>query len=137
VLPGELITAITVPAPPERTTSAYYKQGEKESYDWPLAAVAVALQMSGDICQKANVILGFAAPTPLRAKSAEDKLNGEAISEQSARAAAKEAVVGATPMSKNAFKLPIFDAVVRRTILRAAKGAPYPMTIDEAAGVSA
>ena len=137
VLPGELITAITVPAPGEGTKSAYYKQGEKESYDWPLAAVAVSLQMSGDNCQKANVILGFAAPTPLRAKGAEMKLSGATVSEQNARAAAKEALLGATPMSKNAFKLPIFEAVVRRTILRAAKGAPYPMTIDEAAGVSA
>ena len=137
VLPGELITAITVPAPAEGTKSAYYKQGEKESYDWPLAAVAVALQMSGDNCQKANVILGFVAPTPLRAKGAETKLNNATISDQSARAAAKEALLGATPMSKNAFKVPIFEAVVRRTILRVAKGAPYPMTIDEAAGVSA
>src|SRR5579884_2670878 len=119
------------------TREASVLPGEKESYDWPLAAVAVALQMTGESCQNANVILGFAAPTPLRAKSAETKLNGAAISEQSARAAAKEAVAGATPMTKNAFKLPIFEAVVRRTILRAAKGAPYPMTIDEAAGVSA
>jgi len=93
--------------------------------------------MSGDNCQRANVILGFAAPTPLRAKSAESKLSGAAVSEQNARAAAKEALAGATPMTKNAFKLPIFEAVVRRTILRAAKGAPYPMTIDEAAGVTA
>jgi len=97
----------------------------------------VALQMSGDSCEKANVILGFAAPTPLRANGAETKLNGATISDQTARAAAKESMLGATPMSKNAFKVPIFEAVVRRTILRAAKGAPYPMTIDEAAGVSA
>ena len=137
VLPGELITSITIPAPPEGMKSAYYKQGEKESFDWPLAAVAVALQMSGDSCEKANVILGFAAPTPLRANGAETKLNGATISEQSARDAAKASMAGATPMSKNAFKVPIFEAVVRRTILRAAKGAPYPMTIDEAAGVSA
>ena len=137
VLPGEVITQITLPALAEGTKSAYYKQGEKESFDWPLAAVAVALQMRGDTCQTANVVLGFAAPTPLRAMGAEAKLNGAAVSEQNARAAAKQAMVGATPLSKNGFKVAIFEAVVRRTILRAAKGAPYPMTIDEAAGVSA
>jgi len=137
IQPGEMITAITVPAPADGTASAYYKQGEKESFDWPLAAVAVALEMSGGTCRKANLILGFAAPTPLRAKSAEAKLNGAEISEEVARAAAKEAIVGATPMTNNAYKLPIFEAVVRRTILRASKGAPYPITIDEAAGAKA
>ena len=137
IQPGEIITAITVPAPAEGMASAYYKQGEKESFDWPLAAVAVALHMNGGTCNKANVILGFAAPTPLRAKSAEAKLNGAAVNEDVARSAAKEAIVGATPMTNNAYKLPIFEAIVRRTILRASKGAPYPTTIDEAAGVSA
>jgi xanthine dehydrogenase YagS FAD-binding subunit len=137
ILPGELITAIVVPEPPQGTASAYYKQGEKESFDWPLAAVGVALRMNGNSCQKANVILGFAAPTPLRAKGVEAKLTGAPITGENAAAAAKEAVVGATPMTKNAYKLPIFEAIVRRTILRAANGEPYPMTIDEAAGVRA
>ncbi|HVH86252.1 MAG TPA: xanthine dehydrogenase family protein subunit M [Terriglobales bacterium] len=137
IQPGEVITAITLPPPPQGTVSAYYKQGEKESFDWPLAAVAVALQMSGSTCNKANVVLGFAAPTPLRAKAVEAKLDGVAINEDLARSAAKEAIVGATPMTNNAYKLPIFEAIVRRTIVRATKGAPYPTTIDEAAGVSA
>jgi xanthine dehydrogenase YagS FAD-binding subunit len=137
LLPGEMITAITIPAPAAGTVSAYYKLGEKESFDWPLAAVAVAMQMNGGQCRKANVILGFAAPTPLRAKEAEAQLSGKGIDDSSARAAGKAAMVGATPMTKNAFRVPIFEVIVRRTILRAAKGAPYPMTIDQAAGVNA
>lgn len=137
IQPGEIITAVLVPAPPQGTVSAYYKQGEKESFDWPLAAVAIAMQIDGNQCRKANVILGFAAPTPLRSSDAEAALNGKTIDEQSARAAGEAAIRGATPMTKNAYKLPIFSAVVRRTILRAARGAPYPLTIDEAAGVQA
>jgi xanthine dehydrogenase YagS FAD-binding subunit len=39
--PGELLTEIRLPAPP--THSAYFKQGQRESYDWPLADVAVAM----------------------------------------------------------------------------------------------
>lgn len=137
ILPGELITAVSVPSPNSGTVSAYYKQGEKESFDWPLAAVAVALEMTGGACKQANVVLGFAAPTPLRAKAAERKLNGAIINDEIARAAAKETIAGATPMTNNAYKLPIFEAIVRRTILRAVKGDSYPMTIDEAAGVHA
>ena len=116
--PGELITAIVVPASDART--AYYKQGEKESFDWPIADVAVALTMQGSRCSKASIVLGGAAPYPYRAKAAEAKLNNSEITEDSARAAAETAMADATPLEKNAYKIPIFEAIVRRTILRAA-----------------
>jgi xanthine dehydrogenase YagS FAD-binding subunit len=115
--PGELITAILVPASEART--AYYKQGEKESFDWPIADVAVALAMQGSRCSKASIVLGGAAPYPYRAKAAEAKLNNSEITEDSARAAAEAAMANATPLEKNAYKIPIFEAIVRRTILRA------------------
>ena len=116
--PGELITAILVPATDART--AYYKQGEKESFDWPIADVAVSLTMQGSRCGKASIVLGGAAPYPYRAKAAEAKLNNSEITEDSARAAAETAMANATPLEKNAYKIPIFEAIVRRTILRAA-----------------
>ena len=116
--PGELITAIIVPASDART--AYYKQGEKESFDWPIADVAVALTLQGSRCSKASIVLGGAAPYPYRAKAAEAKLNNTEITEENARAAAEAAVANATPLEKNAYKIPIFEAIIRRTILRAA-----------------
>src|SRR4029078_7208347 len=67
--PGELITAIVVPASEART--AYYKQGEKESFYWPIGDVAVSLAMQGSRCSKASIVLGGAAPYPYRAKAAE------------------------------------------------------------------
>ncbi|HET8827092.1 MAG TPA: FAD binding domain-containing protein [Terriglobales bacterium] len=116
--PGELITAILVPSTDART--AYYKQGEKESFDWPIADVAVALSMQGSRCSRASIVLGGAAPYPYRAKAAEAKLNNSEITEDSARAAAESAMANAMPLEKNAYKIPIFEAIVRRTILRAA-----------------
>ncbi len=119
--PGELITSIMLPPPVAGTVSAYTKQKEKESFDWPIAGVAVVLRMAGDRCASASMVLEAAAPIPWRAKSAEAVLKGAAINETTARAAAKEAMAGATPLSLNAYKLPVFEAVIRRTILRAAK----------------
>jgi xanthine dehydrogenase YagS FAD-binding subunit len=118
IKPDELITQVIVPASGART--AYYKQGEKESFDWPIADVAVALNMQAGRCDKAAVVLGAAAPYPYRAKGAEAQLCGAPISEDSARAAAKAAMANATPLAKNAYKIPIFEAIIRRTILRAA-----------------
>jgi xanthine dehydrogenase YagS FAD-binding subunit len=64
--------------------------------------------------------MGAAAPVPLRARGAESALVGRAINEETARAAAREALKGATPLSENAYKLPVFEALVRRAILQAA-----------------
>jgi xanthine dehydrogenase YagS FAD-binding subunit len=114
----ELITAITVPATEVR--NAYYKQGEKESFDWPIADVAVALTMQGSRCSKASIVLGAAAPRPYRAKAAEAQLANSVISEDTARKAAQQAMAGATPLANNSYKVPIFEAIIRRTILRAA-----------------
>jgi xanthine dehydrogenase YagS FAD-binding subunit len=116
--PDELITAITIPASDAR--SAYYKQGEKESFDWPIADVAVALTMQGSRCSKASIVLGAAAPRPYRAKAAEAQLINAEINESTARQAAQQAIAGATPLANNNYKIPIFEAIVRRTIMRAA-----------------
>ena len=115
--PDELITDITVPATDART--AYYKQGEKESFDWPIADVAVALNMQVSRCTKASIVLGAAAPYPYRAKAAEAQLSNAVINEDTARKAAQQAMAGATPLAKNGYKIPIFEAIIRRTILRA------------------
>lgn len=114
----ELITNIAMPA--SRARTAYFKQGEKESFDWPIADVAVALEMEGARCNRASVVLGAAAPYPYRAKGAEARLKGASINEETARAAAQAAMEGATPLAKNGYKIPIFEAIIRRTILRAA-----------------
>jgi xanthine dehydrogenase YagS FAD-binding subunit len=119
----ELITGVRVQSPPHPIHTAYLKQGEKESFDWPLADVAVALNITGGTCRVASVILGAAAPVPLRAPEAEKALVGKAVNEETARAAAKAAVRGATPLAQNAYKLPIFEALVRRALLAAASGA--------------
>ncbi len=116
----ELLTEIRVPAPSTGAHSAYTKIGQKESFDWPLAEVAVALEPQGGVVNRASIVLGAAAPVPSRASAAEALRVGTAVNGENARAAAAAAVHGATPLSNNAYKVPIFEAVIRRTILAAA-----------------
>ena len=115
IAPDELLTDITIPKPANGSRSAYMKLGEKESFDWPIAEVAVVLGA------KPAVVLGAAAPIPWRAAAAERLLAGGSVTDETARAAAKAAVQGATPLSNNVYKLPVFETIVRRTILAAAK----------------
>ena len=118
--PQEILTAILLPPLPASTRMAHLKQGEKDSFDWPLADVAVVLDLApnGD-CKRAAIILGAAAPVPHRAKTAEAVLAARRIDENAAREAGRAALDGATPLAKNAYKLPLFETLVRRAILKA------------------
>lgn len=117
----ELITEIQVPQLATETHSVYLKQGEKESFDWPIADVAVVLRFSGERCEQASIVLGAAAPVPLRARKAEAALVGKTFnlksSLEAASEAARAAIQGATPLAENTYKLPIFETLVRRAIL--------------------
>ncbi|MDE2464557.1 MAG: xanthine dehydrogenase family protein subunit M, partial [Alphaproteobacteria bacterium] len=119
--PHEILTAIHLPALAGSVRMAHMKQGEKDSFDWPLADVAVALDISPEgLCTHAAIVLGAAAPVPHRAGAAEHLLTGQRIDAALAAKAATAALEGATPLAKNAYKLPLFETLVRRAILKAA-----------------
>jgi xanthine dehydrogenase YagS FAD-binding subunit len=122
--PGEIVTAIVLPPKAPTSSSIHIKQGETDSFDWPIADVAVVLDIApGGPCRTAAVILGAAAPVPHRAKAAEAILIGKLIDADIARAVGRAALQGAAPLTKNAYKLPIFETLVRRAVLAAASKA--------------
>lgn len=118
--PGEVLTRVIVPPLAAGTKAAYHKQTERESYDWPICDVAAVLAMDGRTVQSASIVMGWVAPTPRRASESERLLVGKPLTERLARQAARAAVAGATPLSKNGYKVPVLETVVRRTILAAA-----------------
>jgi len=117
---GELLTAVLLP----RAAGLRMKQmklAQKESFDWPLADVAVVLDLAPDgACKRASIVLGAAAPTPWRARAAEAVLRGKVVEAALAAEAGRAALEGATPLSGNAYKAPMFEALVKRAILAAA-----------------
>ncbi len=115
----EVITDIVIPALAAGTTTAYAKQAHKESYDWPLVEVAVSLQLEGDRCTRASIVLGAVAPTPWRARAAEAALVGRSLDEASARDAGRAALVGAVPLRDNGYKMQLLEVAVRRAVLAA------------------
>ena len=115
----EIVTLIVVPPLVSGSRSAYTKLGEKESFDWPIAEVAVVVERSGVNVSRASIVLGAAAPVPYRAVAAEKALVGKPLDDASARTAAKAALEGATPLSGNGYKTTLFETVIRRTLLEA------------------
>ncbi|MGE5346456.1 MAG: FAD binding domain-containing protein [Acidithiobacillales bacterium] len=117
--PAELIVEIVVPKRPG-LRSAYRKLKQKQAFDWPLADVAVAYRDDAGTARDVRIVLGSVAPVPFRSGKAEALVEGKKIDGALAAAAGKAATGGATPLSQNAYKVPLIAAMVRRTLLAAA-----------------
>jgi xanthine dehydrogenase YagS FAD-binding subunit len=118
--PKELITAIILPPTTKNTKSFYVKQVARESYDWSLGDVAVVMETSGDTCRSASIVLGAAAPVPYRSLQAEQAIEKKAINQENALTAAKAAMSVARPLSKNGYKVPLFESIIKQAILEIA-----------------
>jgi xanthine dehydrogenase YagS FAD-binding subunit len=116
---GELIVEIHVEKP-QGLRSAYRKIKQKQAFDWPLADAAVAWREEGGVAKDVRIVIGSAAPVPWRAKAAEALVEGKKIDAALAARAGAAALEGATPLGRNAHKLPIVAAAVRRTLLASA-----------------
>jgi xanthine dehydrogenase YagS FAD-binding subunit len=117
IKPNEIITEIIVPSLIGNTKSVYLKQKELSSHDFAIVSVAVVLQMEGNKCKKANVVLGGVAPIPWHSPEAEKVLEGKTINETSAIQAAESALAKAKPMTQNGFKVPLAKTIIKRAIL--------------------
>jgi xanthine dehydrogenase YagS FAD-binding subunit len=118
----EIITHIQVPASPVAARSTYLKFKERESMDFALASVAVAVQFgASNIITQARLVLGGVAPIPWRAPAAEKFLVGKTMSTGVLSEAATLALQGAEPLEKNAYKVPLTQTLVRRALAKVAQ----------------
>ena len=96
---GEILTFITIPVPPANTGISYQKFTLREANALAVASVAARLTLEGSLIQKASVILGAVAPTPLLAVKASQILVGYKPSEELFRQAASQAQQESRPIS--------------------------------------
>ncbi|KAF0246568.1 MAG: xanthine dehydrogenase YagS FAD-binding [Planctomycetota bacterium] len=111
--PGEFIEAVEIPTALPRST--YVKIREKDSFDFAIAACAIAGKIDGDHFTDARVVLGGVAPVPWRSVTAEANLRKNTIAD-AVEPASNSATDGARPMSQNAWKIPMTKAAVARAI---------------------
>jgi len=67
----DIITEIVVPASPLAARSTYLKFKERDSLDFALSSVAVALRLASGTVRDARIVLGGVAPIPWRVPAAE------------------------------------------------------------------
>jgi xanthine dehydrogenase YagS FAD-binding subunit len=117
---GEVLVSVHLPAPRPGTRSTYHKIMDREAWTHAVVSAAVVLEMDQDVCRSARVVLGGVAPIPWRVPDAEHLLAGQRITRELAAQVAETALAGAVPLRKNAYKVPLTKAVVRRTLVELA-----------------
>jgi xanthine dehydrogenase YagS FAD-binding subunit len=116
----ELLTAVEIPAAPEGTTSRYVKVLDREAWTHAVVSAAFVFRMEDGTCRGARVVLGGVAPIPWRVTEVEAMLRGQRITPELAARAGRQAVAGAEPLAKNAYKVSMTENLVRRTLLELA-----------------
>jgi xanthine dehydrogenase YagS FAD-binding subunit len=117
--PGEMITAIQIPASAAARRSTYVKVRDRQSYEFAAAsaAVGIALGADGRTIQDIRVALGGVATKPWRARSVEAALRGKPLEPDAVARASLLAVEGAVDHGANRFKIDLAPRVVARAIL--------------------
>ena len=119
----EVLVSVELPAAGDGVRSTYHKVMDRDAWTHALVSAAIVLDMDGDVCREARIVLGGVAPIPWRVPAAEQLLAGQTITEELAQAVGAAAVTGARPLSKNAYKIPLIRGVVARTVLSLARSA--------------
>ena len=94
---GEMLVEVQVPVSADNTRGTYLKHGLRGTIDLAIVGVAAVatFEVDSKICKDIRIALGAVAPTPMRARGAEEILRNKRIDEElidkSAEAAAAEA----------------------------------------------
>ena len=114
--PGELITAVDLPASDFSNKSYYLKMRDRNSYAFALVSVAAALNVQDNVIQDARVAMGGVAHKPWRSFEAEEMLVGKPANEETFRQAAETALAGAQAYEYNAFKVELGKRAIVRAL---------------------
>jgi xanthine dehydrogenase YagS FAD-binding subunit len=114
--PGDLLTAIRLPATWAGKSHYFEKVRDRMVWDFALVNIAASLDASGSTINGARLVVNGVAATPYRLHAVETFITGKARDKATADQAAEIAVEGAATLRHNAYKVPLMKALVTRAI---------------------
>jgi 4-hydroxybenzoyl-CoA reductase subunit beta len=114
--PDEILATITLP-PNDGWRSVYKKLRRRGSFDFPVAAAAVAAKFEGPEIVDIRIVLGAVASRPLECEAAASLLRGQRPTDELIAQAAAAAGDIAKPMDNTDFEL-VWRKMMARTLVR-------------------
>jgi xanthine dehydrogenase YagS FAD-binding subunit len=112
--PTDLILGVQIPD--AGRTSAYKQISEKASFDWALVSCAAAAKVDGKKLSNVRVVLGAVAPVPYQVQAAHEFIEGKELNDDVVTRAAEIILKNAESFAYNGYKVPIAQALIRRTL---------------------
>jgi xanthine dehydrogenase YagS FAD-binding subunit len=110
----ELILEVVVPPPAGH--SVYLKAMDRAAWAYALASVAATARVEGTQVHNVRIVVGGVANVPLRLPHVEELVEGRSMDEERLRGAGDAAVVGAIPLDKNGYKVPLVRNLVTEAL---------------------
>ncbi len=114
--PGELLTAIRIPATWAGTGFYFEKVRDRPVWDFPLVNIAAAKVVNNGRIERIRMALNGVAAHPWRLAQVEAAIAGKPANEETAEMASKMAIEGAFPLRYNGYKVPLMRNLVKRAI---------------------
>jgi xanthine dehydrogenase YagS FAD-binding subunit len=112
--PGEVLTELVVPSAMLGPRCAHYEVRHKQSFDWPLAMAAANLNRAP------RLVLGAVASVPMQIPLPGVRGLSDAELPDFARKVSAQVASEATPLERNAWRLPLLRAAIERALMSAA-----------------
>ncbi|MDP6178537.1 MAG: xanthine dehydrogenase family protein subunit M [Desulfatiglandales bacterium] len=121
--PDELLKEIQVPDMPKNSNGVYIKLSPRRKMDLAVVGVAAIVSKVNGLFGDIRIGLGAVAPTPIRAKKAEEMLNGEKVADELILKAAQVASEESKPIDDHRasarYRAMMVEVLVKRAIHQA------------------
>ncbi len=114
--PGDVLTAIRLPADWRGASFYFEKVADRNVWDFSLVSIAAAFRLNGDSISEASIVCGAVQTTPRRLRNVENALRGMSKGMATAEAVSPMATAGARALAHNGFKIPLMRNLVKRAI---------------------
>jgi xanthine dehydrogenase YagS FAD-binding subunit len=114
--PGDLLTAIRIPATWAGAQFYFEKVRERQVWDFPIVNVAAAMVVTNGMIERSRIVVNAVAAHPLRLTAVEAAVAGKPRNEETAKMAGDLAIRGAQPLEHNGYKIPLMRNLVKRAI---------------------
>ena len=114
--PGDLLTAVRLPATWAGARFYFEKSRDRQVWDFALGSVASAAKIAGGVIEDIRVVVNGMAPTPLRLTAVEDAVRGQQVTDQTAQQAGQIAIRDVKPLAHNGYKVSLLKNLVARSI---------------------
>ncbi|HEV2385648.1 MAG TPA: FAD binding domain-containing protein [Candidatus Acidoferrales bacterium] len=116
----ELVVAVRLPARAADRRGSYHKLRVRDSIDYPLAGVAVSMEVDASgVCRRARVALAAVNPAPRLVREASERLEGRRYSRELVEEAAHDAIRTGKPLTTSG-STPVYRREMVRLFTRRA-----------------